>query len=1090
MGVGSGIGRVVGKQMDDIFGDYFSKAARSVSESDVGRTDPKPAETYISQMRKSGVSEEEISDLGLEDLTGTPMTRDEMLAEIEARRSGSKLEIVSDAPQTDEVLENPNITITPTGEAAMAGYKDYVPEIGSPSTYEMLTYHKPNAPTTIEAQHGNVSNQLFHLRVNQGTTESGDKVTNLLEIQSDPGQAIAKSGEEVSGIPHINKGNWQLLGMKEAIKYAKSKGSRYLAIAPAEEIALSVGNRVRTDIDVPVRILRSEVDEVSGSPRYTFETPEGYELDPRPLLSDYSKFNARKNELLDQIDTDEWKTLLEDMGEYDKFRSMFSKDLSEEDFLKQSAWLAHKASMYDALVKINVDAANVFADAFKLPKDLRKLGANLNTAMEYARRQQPDKYTDLIFDDTTAFLDVAHSNVWGQEYIDLIDMVDWGEVAKIRAEKFHPKLTASEVGKYLGIDPKLVDDVAGSTEEFILPAGQHGGEGILQFYQKTLLGKKRLKKYQTPLVKTKVDRPDGTFVEVDALDLDKIPDDPKKTSYSLYALALANLGGVGKAVTEMNAAEQNNTEGKLQMADGGFVDEEGVKEAPVGALNEEVADNIDADLSEGEFVLPADVVRYIGLDRLMQLRQEAKEGLAKMEAMGQMGNGNEAVLADNTPHEPMQFAAGGAVPSATTPVSAMPTTVYQPSQFKQVAPIVHPAAGTPTTPTVTTPTAASSTTSTTPSTTGTATGGFNYEMKRYADSQGNAVYIPFVNGVAQIPIPTGYTETTRTGGVPQSATGQDTTTTQAAQAIEQPKDSDTGGDYTGPSGTPDATGTAPFGIGNIADAAEDKALSVLGNNPVADIMSVEAKNNPYVAQAMQDYNQANVLGWVGAGIGLLTGMPIASASLNKAAEYKAKALDVALANVNPAVKDILTQPTVKNTWADSQKVYTNALANHASQALAAEMAVTADNPFAGDYVGDLGSYESAVANSLGTNVGSAQTAMLTNQELGMFGSPQDRANFYANDPFAGGITAGPKSGIVSNANWADPDTGLTGAQTISNANWADPDTGLSGLGSDYSSGSFGSAADGESAEDFGDAGYGAFGGFDTSNPGTGWGGFE
>ena len=49
-------------------------------------------------------------------------------------------------------------------------------------------------------------------------------------------------------------------------------------------------------------------------------------------------------------------------------------------------------------------------------------------------------------------------------------------------------------------------------------------------------------------------------------------------------------------------------------------------------------------LSEGEFVFPADVTRYIGLENLMKLRQDAKMGLKQMEAMGQMGNSDEATL--------------------------------------------------------------------------------------------------------------------------------------------------------------------------------------------------------------------------------------------------------------------------------------------------------------------------------------------------------------------------------------------------------------------------------------------------------------
>ncbi len=84
--------------------------------------------------------------------------------------------------------------------------------------------------------------------------------------------------------------------------------------------------------------------------------------------------------------------------------------------------------------------------------------------------------------------------------------------------------------------------------------------------------------------------------------------------------------------------------GMLQ--EGGTVDPVSGNEVPVGSLQEEVRDDIPAQLSEGEFVFPADVVRFIGLERLMKMRQAAKEGLAKMEAMGQMGNSEEATMDD------------------------------------------------------------------------------------------------------------------------------------------------------------------------------------------------------------------------------------------------------------------------------------------------------------------------------------------------------------------------------------------------------------------------------------------------------------
>lgn len=87
------------------------------------------------------------------------------------------------------------------------------------------------------------------------------------------------------------------------------------------------------------------------------------------------------------------------------------------------------------------------------------------------------------------------------------------------------------------------------------------------------------------------------------------------------------------------------------LQEGGTVDPESGNDVPVGANQEEVRDDIPAKLSEGEFVFPADVVRFIGLERLMKMRQAAKEGLAKMDAMGQMGNSEEATMSDGADTE-------------------------------------------------------------------------------------------------------------------------------------------------------------------------------------------------------------------------------------------------------------------------------------------------------------------------------------------------------------------------------------------------------------------------------------------------------
>jgi len=85
--------------------------------------------------------------------------------------------------------------------------------------------------------------------------------------------------------------------------------------------------------------------------------------------------------------------------------------------------------------------------------------------------------------------------------------------------------------------------------------------------------------------------------------------------------------------------------------EGGTVDPVSGNDVPIGSTKEEVRDDIPAQLSEGEFVFPADVVRYIGLEKLMKLRQDAKQGLKAMEDMGQMGNSDEATMPDDLPFD-------------------------------------------------------------------------------------------------------------------------------------------------------------------------------------------------------------------------------------------------------------------------------------------------------------------------------------------------------------------------------------------------------------------------------------------------------
>ena len=73
------------------------------------------------------------------------------------------------------------------------------------------------------------------------------------------------------------------------------------------------------------------------------------------------------------------------------------------------------------------------------------------------------------------------------------------------------------------------------------------------------------------------------------------------------------------------------------MADDVETDPVSGNEVPPGSLPEEVRDDIPAMLSEGEYVVPADVLRFYGMKFFEDLRAEAKRGLAQMEAEGRIG---------------------------------------------------------------------------------------------------------------------------------------------------------------------------------------------------------------------------------------------------------------------------------------------------------------------------------------------------------------------------------------------------------------------------------------------------------------------
>jgi len=264
--------------------------------------------------------------------------------------------------------------------------------------------------------------------------------------------------------------------------------------------------------------------------------------------------------------------------------------------------------------------------------------------------------------------------------------------------------------------------------------------------------------------------------------------------------------------------------------EGGTTDPVSGNDVPPGSTQKEVRDDIPAQLSEGEFVFPADVVRYIGLETLMRMRQEAKMGLAQMEAMGQMGNSEEATMPDDLPFDEydleveddgqgeLNFQAGGyvppSIPNQINPVTGVyqtgttgitgyqgyqgqptgytpyggATPFFQPMQF--TGPQYTTALQTTNLPTFA-------------ETVGTRAGQYD-ELVKYQNDAGQILQIPFKNGQPIYPIPEGYS---KAPDEPEKA--QQTTVTPTLGQVRVKKDVDnTGkeGDDDKPPSTVDVTG--------------------------------------------------------------------------------------------------------------------------------------------------------------------------------------------------------------------------------------------------------------------------------------------
>lgn len=149
-------------------------------------------------------------------------------------------------------------------------------------------------------------------------------------------------------------------------------------------------------------------------------------------------------------------------------------------------------------------------------------------------------------------------------------------------------------------------------------------------------------------------------------------------------------------------------------------------EVPLGSLPEEVRDDIPAQLSEGEYIVPADVVRFHGVKKFEELRSEAKMGFNTMENTGRIGGEpiGVAVMGDELPFDvsELNMEDDGEPEAPMMNKGGYMTRGYAPGGM--VNPVLQSSGG--------------------------------VEYKDYTNAEGKTLLIPFFNGVPMSVIPEGY----------------------------------------------------------------------------------------------------------------------------------------------------------------------------------------------------------------------------------------------------------------------------------------------------------------------------------------------
>ena len=229
-------------------------------------------------------------------------------------------------------------------------------------------------------------------------------------------------------------------------------------------------------------------------------------------------------------------------------------------------------------------------------------------------------------------------------------------------------------------------------------------------------------------------------------------------------------------------------------------------EVPMGSLPEEVRDDVDAKLSPGEFVIPADVVRFIGLERLMKMRDEAKKGLQRMSDIGQMGNAEDVGEESNSTYEDSEFESE--IDDILGEIEAEDKGNAEDQTEKMMANGGFIKSGTDLTKAPKNPT---------------------FDVRYYKNDQGTVMFITHINGKPMTPIPQGFKAVTQEEAQKVGMATEETKKTAAAATAPS------AADYT--SGAVDGRGTDAGGVkgtgpGGSLQASDLAMPSTVGPNVV------------------------------------------------------------------------------------------------------------------------------------------------------------------------------------------------------------------------------------------------------------------